>query len=104
MGRLRLSVIGFAEPRLDKCNDLRLFLYPYKIWRSSLLSRGEQQVLIETWLWFLHAQNASCRNPRGMVCNNLRDKGIVFMIYVAKIEDGCVSLFEANGDGYSQTL
>ena len=25
MGRLRLSVIGFAEPRLDKCNDLRLF-------------------------------------------------------------------------------
>ncbi len=25
VGRLRLSVIGFAEPRLDKCNDSRLF-------------------------------------------------------------------------------
>jgi hypothetical protein len=25
VGRLRLSFLGFAEPRLDKCNDLRLF-------------------------------------------------------------------------------
>jgi len=25
VGRLRLSVIGFAEPQGGKCNDLRLF-------------------------------------------------------------------------------
>ena len=30
VGRLRLSFLGNAEPRLDKCNDLRLFRF-YKI-------------------------------------------------------------------------
>ena len=25
VGRLRLSFLGFAEPHLGKCNDLRLF-------------------------------------------------------------------------------
>ena len=41
VGRLCLSVIRHAQPHMDKCNDLRLFLFPYKIWRSSLLNRGE---------------------------------------------------------------
>ena len=41
VGRLYLSFIRHAEPQGGKCNDLRLFLFPYKIWRSSLRNGGE---------------------------------------------------------------
>ena len=40
VGRLRLSLRGSLEPHLGKCNDLRLFLYLYKIWQESLLNKG----------------------------------------------------------------
>ena len=32
VGRLCLSFIRHAEPQGGKCNDLRLFLCPHKIW------------------------------------------------------------------------
>ena len=40
VGRLRLSFLGFAEPRLDKCNDLRLLLFPQKL-AQILAERGK---------------------------------------------------------------
>ena len=41
VGRLRLSCIGIREPRLGKCNDLRLFCILTKFGMTLLQSRGE---------------------------------------------------------------
>lgn len=46
VGRLRLSFLGFAEPRLDKCNDLRLFLFPQNLARI-FAERAKHRVMTE---------------------------------------------------------
>jgi hypothetical protein len=51
VGRLRLSFLGFAEPHLGKCNDLRLFLFPYKIWHGSLQNGSKPLVMKEAWFY-----------------------------------------------------
>ena len=38
-------VRALPEPRLGKCNDLRLFLHSRKIWRRSLWNRVKIQIL-----------------------------------------------------------
>ena len=45
VGRLRLSVIGFAEPRLDKGNDSRLFfVFIQKIGEIHCVTTGADSI------------------------------------------------------------
>jgi len=47
VGRLRLSSKGIREPQLGKCNDLRLFLYLYKIGTNPCRARKNSGNFIE---------------------------------------------------------
>jgi len=47
VGRLYLSSRGSREPRLGKCNDLRLFLYLYKIGTNPCTARKDSGNFIE---------------------------------------------------------
>jgi hypothetical protein len=71
---------------MDKCNDLRLFLFPYKIWHDSFAEQGKTPeislkeniyrcicVLFNERFEPLRMQNSLCRNPRGMARNGVRD-------------------------------
>ena len=50
-GSFAFIVLGIREPRFGKCNDLRLFLFPYKNRHGFLQNGSKPLVMKEAWFY-----------------------------------------------------